>query len=326
LGAVIDADDLELVGVRVYDPGKDGKDAGELAGRPTTGVPATSSRDEALAVDADVVLYMARVETDAEGCFRDVVDLLRAGKDVIATGSTFIEPHGFVPELAAEVDDAARAGGSRFVGVGLYPGFWGEVVAPVLARLSLRTGRITIRESLSYAGYPSTELLFDRMGYGHPADEESPAAQAGVAFLSTATLVAKALGARVESVETFRETRTTDRELRVAAGIVPAGTVAAIKFGVRAACGPFDVAVEHVTWMDDDAAGDWADREGYEIEFDGAPSLRCSLVLGTAGENRTEMGCLATAMHAVHAIPAVRAARPGLLDVIDLATIIEESR
>jgi len=41
--------------------------------------------------------------------------------------------------------------------------------------------------------------------------------------------------------------------------------------------------------------------------------LRGNLVLGTKGEDHTEMGCLATAMHAIHAIPGVRAAPPGVL-------------
>jgi hypothetical protein len=58
--------------------------------------------------------------------------------------------------------------------------------------------------------------------------------------------------------------------------------------------------------------------EGYEIEFDGAPTLRCNLVLGIKGEDHTHMGCLATAMHAVHAIPVVHAAPPGVLDLAEL--------
>jgi hypothetical protein len=61
----------------------------------------------------------------------------------------------------------------------------------------------------------------------------------------------------------------------------------------------------------------WSAGEGYHIEFGGTPSLLCSLELGIHGENHTEMGCLATAMHAVHAIPSVRAAGPGVLDLAD---------
>ncbi len=91
-----------------------------------------------------------------------------------------------------------------------------------------------------------------------------------------------------------------------------------MKLGVRADCGPVAIVVEHVTWMGPDVRPDWSRSEGYEIEFDGAPTLRCNLVLGIKGEDHTEMGCLATAMHAVHAVPIVSAAPPGVLDLADL--------
>ena len=86
---VIGRDDLDLVGVRVYDPAKSGVDAGSLCGMPEIGLSATDDRDALLATDADVVLYMGKVETDTPGCFADVCDLLASGKDVITTGSRF---------------------------------------------------------------------------------------------------------------------------------------------------------------------------------------------------------------------------------------------
>jgi hypothetical protein len=71
-----------------------------------------------------------------------------------------------------------------------------------------------------------------------------------------------------------------------------------------------------------DVAPEWSGREGYEIEFDGAPTMRANLVLGTQGEDHTDMGCLATAMHAVHAIAVVHAAAPGVLDLADVRDFV----
>ena len=51
---------LELVGVRVYDPAKNGVDAGQLCGEPATGVRATTDRDAVLKLDADCCIYMPR--------------------------------------------------------------------------------------------------------------------------------------------------------------------------------------------------------------------------------------------------------------------------
>jgi 2,4-diaminopentanoate dehydrogenase len=327
LRAVIDASDLELVGVRVYDPDKVGRDAGELLDLPATGVVTTDDNQEILDLDADVVLYMGRVEHNPEGCFADVVDLLGAGIDVVATGSSFIDTRAFDPARHAAMAEACERGGSSFLGVGLFPGFWGEAIAPLLSRVAFTCNRITVRETLSYAGYPSTQLLFDIMGYGHPADSTVPLmsdpARAGGAFNGTATVLAKALGLEVAGLEPYRELAVTDRELHVAAGTIAAGTVGAIKLGVKADCGPVTIEVEHVTWMAPDVEPAWSSGgQGYHIEFAGAPSLRCTLELGIHGEDHTQMGCLATAMHAVHAIPAVREAGPGVLDLADVTTFV----
>jgi hypothetical protein len=324
LRAVIDAPDLELVGVRVYQPDKVGRDAGDLADRPATGVRATDSKDEVLALQPDVVLYMGGVERHPDGCFQDVVDLLSAGVDVVATGSSFIDVRAFDPRRAEALEAACQQGSSSFLGVGIFPGFWGEAVAPLLSRLSFQCPRITVREALSYAGYASRQMMFDVMGYGRPPGWSGPLDAASgrpSPFSATATIIAKALGLEVQSIAPFRTTAVTEVPLQVAAGEIPAGTVGAQKIGVSADCGHVTIVVEHVTWMDPKVAPEWSEREGYEIEFDGAPTLRCSLLLGTKGEDHTDMGCLATAMHAVHAIPSVRAAPPGLLDLADVAFV-----
>jgi 2,4-diaminopentanoate dehydrogenase len=324
LGAVIDAPGLDLVGVRVYDPDKVGRDAGVLADRAPTGVIATGDTDVLLSTAPDVVLYMGAVERSPDACFADVAQILSAGVNVVATGSSFIDVRAFDPTRHAALTAASSEGGSTFLGLGLFPGFWGEAVAPVLMRLSAHCGRITVREALCYAGYPSRQMLVDVMGYGQPPESTAPLLsdpeRARGAFVGTATVLAKALGLEVHSLEGFRETACTTIDLHVAAGLIPAGAVAAMKLGVRADCGPTTIEVEHVTWLDESVAPEWSTSQGYEIEFDGAPTLRCNLVLGIDGENHTEMGCLATATHAVHAIPIVTTALPGVMDLADTAS------
>lgn len=189
----------------------------------------------------------------------------------------------------------------------------------MLSRLSYGYGRITIRESLSYAAYPSRELIA-MMGYGKPDDPSAGQGPslAGAVFGATVHVMAKALGLEVRSIEEFRKTAITETDIQAAAGVIRAGTVGAIKVGVSADCGQVTLVVEHVTWMDPDVEPDWSRTEGYEIEFEGSPPIRCTIVLGTVSDDRTDMGCLATAMHAVHAIPSVRAAPPGLLDLADM--------
>ena len=67
LRQIIDRPDLELASVWVSNPAKEGKDAGDLCDRPQTGVLATRSREEIVALDADLVIHTARAVDDDGG-------------------------------------------------------------------------------------------------------------------------------------------------------------------------------------------------------------------------------------------------------------------
>ena len=286
----------------------------------------TDDRDEIIDTDADVVLYMGKVETDTPGCFADVCDLLASGKNVVATGSRFIHPRSLHASLADGIEKACRTGNSSFLGLGLYPGFFGESLAPILSRLTSRTGRISVREVLNYSTYASHDLIFNAMGFGHTPDDSTPLLTnkeyAASAWIGSATVLAQALGLEIRSVEGFREVATTPRALTVAAGEIPAGTVGAMRFGVEVDCGETTLAVEHLTRMADDLAPDWPTEIGYEVIFEGEPNMRLHLVIGSHDEDHAEQGCLATAMHAINAIPTVLAADPGLYDLSTIRSFV----
>jgi len=323
---VIGRSDLELVGVRVYDEAKVGMDAGALCGSPDTGVLATDDRNALIDADADVVLYMGKVETDTPGCFADVCDLLASGKNVVATGSRFIHPRSLHESLADGIENACRTGSSSFLGLGLYPGFIGESLGPVLARLTQRTDRINVREVLNYSTYASHDLIFNAMGFGFPPEDTTPlltnTEYAASAWIGSATVLAQALGLQIRGVEGYREVAVTPRPLTVAAGEIPAGTVGAMRFGVVVDCGETTLSVEHLTRMADDLAPDWPSEIGYEVTFEGEPNMRIHLVIGSHDQDHAEQGCLATAMHAINAIPAVIAAAPGPYDLSTIAPFV----
>jgi hypothetical protein len=323
---VIGRSDLDLVAVRVYNPSKSGIDAGRLCGQGEAGILTTDDREAVINADADVVVYMGKVETDTPGCFADVCDLLASGKNVVATGSRFIHPRSLHASLADGIENACRAGESSFLGLGLYPGFVGESLGPILSRLTERTRRISVREVLNYSTYASHDLIFNVMGFGHSPEDTTPlltnTEYAASAWIGSATVLAESLGLEIRSVEGFREVATTPRALTVAAGEIPAGTVGAMRFGVVADCGHTMLEVEHLTRMADDLAQDWPTEIGYEVAFEGEPNIRFQLVIGSHDEDHAEQGCLATAMHAINAIPTVVAAEPGLYDLSTIAPFV----
>lgn len=316
--------ELDLVAVRVYDPAKAGLDAGTAVGFDPVGTVTTDDRAAVVGMDADVVLYMPKVERNLEQSMTDIVELLRSGKNVITTGGVLIQPYALATELGDAIAEACAAGGTTFLGLGIHPGFAAETLAPVLSRLSADVTRITVREVNNYATYPVTEMMFDAMGYGYPADDPTPMladpVRAGFAFTGAATVLAAALGLTIRSTEGIRETRDTPVDLHVAAGLIKAGTVGAIRFGVRADCGGTELVVEHVTRMADDLFEGWPSQDGFHVLYEGDPCMTLHLEVGRPGiDDLNDKGCMATAMHAVHAIPAVVAAAPGVLDLATVA-------
>jgi 4-hydroxy-tetrahydrodipicolinate reductase len=59
---------LELVGVKVYNEDKEGRDAGEIVGMEATGVLATRDVEAIIALDADCVIYAPMPWDLAEMC------------------------------------------------------------------------------------------------------------------------------------------------------------------------------------------------------------------------------------------------------------------
>ena len=145
LRAVIDRPDFELAGVRVYNPDKVGKDAGELIGRDPIGVLATDDVEAILALDADCVCYTALGSTldSSEGPLDDICMLLAAGKNVVSSAVEFhayfrsgLEMKGAGANAYERLSDACEEGKTSFFHVGINPGF-AEVAVTVSVWTSL---------------------------------------------------------------------------------------------------------------------------------------------------------------------------------------------
>src|SRR5215208_2292341 len=123
-----------------------GRDLGELIGGARLGVPVRASLAEALAgapVPPRLALHATRSTVVA---VRDeLIDLVRAGCDVVSTCEELAAPRLRTPEAADAVDAAARAAGRRVVGAGVNPGFAMDLLPLVLAQAATGLRSITIR-------------------------------------------------------------------------------------------------------------------------------------------------------------------------------------
>lgn len=231
LRRIIDAPHLQLVGLYVHDARKIGRDAGEIARRPPTGVRATGRIEDILALEADVVIHTPRISLPYEAQNAPVARLLAAGFDVISTAG-FHVPDAHGPAYAAPLRAACEQGASTLAGVGLNPGFLAERLALLATGLCARFEALETYEVADASSMPAREFVFDLMGFGtdpavHDVRDGPLALLYGELYREVFHCVAQALGTQVRALVPDHRLTLAPEDLHIAAGVVPRGTVAA---------------------------------------------------------------------------------------------------
>jgi len=318
---VIEHPQLTLVGLLVHDPNKDGRDAGDLCGRARTGVAATRDVGEILALRPDCVLYMQ------QGFDIDVLcELLESGANVVTTCGEFHHPGSMDPTVRQRVEAACERGGASIHSTGSSPGFISEAVPIVLTSIQRRLDRLRIAEFADLSSRDSPNLLFNVMGFGQDPSAFDPGrwAHGAVAFGPSLRLVGEALGMPLESVESAGEFATAVRDVEIAAGTVPAGSVAAQRMTVIGRRNGEELISFSATWYcttEIDAA--WDLREGgWRVTVDGDCPLEIDIRLAIPLERMAETTPGYTANRAVNAVPVVCEAAPGIRTSIDLPQVV----
>jgi 4-hydroxy-tetrahydrodipicolinate reductase len=340
LRGILNHPDLELVGLWVHSPDKVGRDAGELCGLDSVGVPATDDADALLALDADCVCYTATADLRPQAAVDDLCRILASGKNVVSSSLVpLVHPpaadRGYVD--VDRLEQACKAGNASFLTSGIDPGFANDVLPLVLTGVCERIDSVRVQEVLNYATYDQPEVLFETMGFAQPLDHTPILLFPGALTLAwgpVVQLVADGLGVELDEIRETYEKRPAPEAFEVPSGPVPAGTMAGLRFEVQGMVGDRPVViVEHVTRLRDDIAPDWPAPPGqgpsgpqsgrpggYRVRIEGSPSITCELQ--TAGDDGDEnSGVIVTAMRLLNAIPAVCAAPPGLLSALDLPLV-----
>lgn len=320
--------DLDLVGVWVHSAEKVGKDAGELVGGEPIGVAATNDADALIALKPDCVVYAASGPERDAGAVPNYLRLLEAGINVVSTSSTSLvyPPAFYSPEWRDQLEAAARSGNVSFYASGVFPGFGSDQLALLLSTQSKTIECLKVTEVALNDHYPVADVMMNGMGFGHPLDFEPMLKTPGfieMAWKAPIYLMAAGLGVEVSEVRGSLERRTTDRDIEVAFGTIPAGTCGAVC--TRAAGlvnGREAIVIEHIIRMARDVAPEWLTSEfdaTYRVDITGDPDIHCSMNLGAAeGHGAGHAAMAATAMRVVNAIPYVVDAPAGLLSSLDM--------
>jgi 2,4-diaminopentanoate dehydrogenase len=326
LRTIIGRDDMDLVGLYVFNPGKVGKDAGELIGIGPIGVVATNNFDEILALDADVVSYNALGETlDSDAALNQICRLLESGKNVCSTAvSTHIYPK-IVTEtpLAEKLQAACEKGGVTFHSSGINPGYMMDVWPIAICRLTRHIETIYMTEMVDMSRYTSTQIS-EFIGYGKTPEEATFELPQELvlqsSFFASLSMFADATGLEFDRVTINWEGRASGRAVETPAIKTAAGTVDAVRIVLRAYEGS-QVRVEN-QWVwtlgKESCPPEWPYGDGsWSIKVVGDPTIETRIDTATQYDAR-QPDVLMTGAHAVNAIPKVVAAAAGIATHLDL--------
>jgi 2,4-diaminopentanoate dehydrogenase len=328
---VADRPNLELVGVWVHSESKEGQDAGTLAGIDPLGVVATRDKDAILRADADCIIYTGPATNRPREAMEDFCRILEAGKNLVTTSLPgLVYPRGSMRESAlARIVVAANRGQSSIYSTGIEPGFGCDLFAVALSSMSSRIYSIRGLEITDYSRDNTQYEMRELFGFGQPLDYRGGLMAPGVirfGWGAAVTMVAEALGVRLEEIRETCEFAPAPRRIDTASGVIEAGTVGAIWFRcIGVVDGEEAITIEHIDRMASDIAPDWPkSRAGgidgvWRVIIEGEPSFDAEFEVGfNADEDSTFHGLLATGMRAVNAIPWICAAPPGLVDALHI--------
>ncbi|HET7652309.1 MAG TPA: hypothetical protein VFK42_04675 [Acidimicrobiales bacterium] len=321
LRAVIEHPRLELVGLFVYSDDKVGRDAGELCGLPATGVAATRDIDDIVALEPDCVLYMPR-QCDVD----DVCRLLESGANIVTTRGEFHHPASLDDATRDRVEAACARGATSIHSTGSSPGFVTEALPIVLLSLQRSLDSVTIDEFADLSTRDSPDLLFTIMGFGK-APEKFDArrwAHGAAAFGPSLRALADAVGAPLDDVQSSGEVAVAPRDVEIAAGTVPEGTVAAQRMVVAGTRRGRQLLTFRANWYcATDVEPAWDLREtGWRLQIDGDVPLDVDVRFPVAPEHYASMSPGITAHRAVNTVPVVCAAAPGIRTTVDLPNVV----
>ena len=311
---------FDLVGVYVTNPDKVGKDAGDLADLPATGVLATSDVEALLALKADCLHFSPLVQ-DIETVCR----FLRVGTNVVSPLGPVYPTSDFSQDVE-RIEAACREGGTSFHGSGIHPGFVGDVLPLTLTRLSDRIDQIEVHEIADKLATPS--VYIDFMGFGQDPETllSKPNCMTGAmpAFAQSMALLVEGLGKKIEDVTEKHEIALATKDIVYAGGVIKQGTVAGQHWEWTAWTGGVPLVVFHLYYrMGEDMEPSWNLGESrHRIIVKGDPSFEMNLMATPEADgHRPFLGITWTALLGTNAIPQVCEAAPGLVTNVSLGVV-----
>jgi hypothetical protein len=299
---------VEIVGAIDTDPGKVGKDLGEVVGASDApwGIKVSGDAKGVLSQSADVVMHTT------SSSLPKVMDQLLACLDaeacVVSTCEELSYPWRTYPELAAKLDKAAKDSGVALVGTGVNPGFVMDKLVVTLAAVSQRIEHV---KALRIVDAAKRRLpLQKKIGAGMSVEDFHAKVKEGVikhvGLPESVAMVADSLGLQVDEITETINPKVATEKVQTEFLTVEAGQAAGVHQIARGLSeGKELIYMELQMYV---GAKDPSDT----IELQGHPNISLVIPGGSHGD-------IATASVAVNSIPSILESPSGLRTSRDLA-------
>ncbi len=297
---------VEFVGAIDIDPHKTGKDLARILElEEDWGISVSDNTQDVLAKKADVVIH------STSSYLKDVLDQIiacvEAGSNVVSTCEELAYPFRKSPDLAARIDDAAKANGVTVLGTGVNPGFVMDKLVLTISAVCQRVDSVRVMRVVDAS--KRRLPLQKKVGAGLTVEEFQQEVNAGRikhhGLPESAALIGEGLNIRLgEIIETI-EPVVAEQDITTQYLEVKRGQVA----GVKQICRGMSDGEEkiHLDLRMYVGASEPADT----IFITGVPDVHLAVPGGAHGD-------LATAAVVANSIPLVLSAPPGLLTVADI--------
>ena len=295
---------IAIVGAVDVDQAKVGRDLGEILGGAAIGVAVSDSIGALADLKADVVLH-------ATGSTLATVvpqfnDIMAIGANIVSTCEELSYPWTAQPQLAAQLDAAARKAGVTVLGTGVNPGYAMDALPLMLTAPCASVDAVRVLRVVDAAQRRSP--LQKKVGAGLTVEAFMEHVQAGsvrhVGLPESLHMLATALGWQLDSTNNLIEPVIAQQPISTEFANVAVGQVAGVRQVASGSKGGREVIrLELRMYL---GASDQQDT----IEIDGNPPVRMSIAGGLHGD-------IATAAMVVNALASVNRAVPGLASMAD---------
>lgn len=297
---------IELVGAVDVDPGKAGRDLGELLGTGGTGIKVSNDIDGTLAdLKPDVVLHTTQ-------SFMDLIEdqllvCVRAGAHVVSSTEELSYPFDRAPEVCRRLEAACKEHQRVIIGTGVNPGYAMDVLAVAATGVCLEVDGIEVHRVVNAGkrrgplqrkiGAGLTEIEF--------AEKKATGRFGHIGLRESMLLIADALEWQPDRVTETLDPVFAEEAIDTGIVEVEAGRVAGIHQEVVAhVAGKVVIRLDLTMAVSEKVSSD-------RVVVHGSPPMNLLVEGGIFGDSATVAAVL-------NAVPMAMSASPGIRKVTDL--------